>query len=92
MPLPIAPIAVTAVRVAPVAIAAYAAWRALPQGRRDQAVEDALDEMQEGFSKHSDDDANRAGVRFKRTIRLGKSGPGLEIDAAALGRLRFRRV
>ena len=30
--------------------------------------------------------------RLKRTIRLGTTGPGVEIDATALGRIRFRRV
>ena len=30
--------------------------------------------------------------RFRRVFRLGSTGPGLEIDAAALGRLRLRRV
>jgi hypothetical protein len=33
-----------------------------------------------------------ATARFRRVIRLGQSGPGLEIDATAFGRIRFRRT
>ncbi|MEM8630665.1 MAG: hypothetical protein AAGF74_05470 [Pseudomonadota bacterium] len=92
MPLPVAPIALTALRVAPFAAAAYVAWRSAPVQRRNQHVEDALDEMPEGFSRHADTESSRAGARMKRSVRLGRNGPGIEIDAAALGRLRFRRV
>lgn len=92
MALPLAPIAMTALRIAPFAVAAYAAWRTLPEGHRDQRVEDAIDAMPDGLSRHKDDDATRATVRFRRGVRLGSRGPGLEFDLAALGRLRIRRI
>ncbi|MEM6637051.1 MAG: hypothetical protein AAF667_14300 [Pseudomonadota bacterium] len=92
MALPLAPIAITALRVAPIAVAAYAAWRSLPEGRRDQHVEDVIDAMPEGMTRHRDADAARATARFRRSVRLGRRGPGLEFDLAALGRLSIRRI
>jgi hypothetical protein len=59
-------------------------------------VERVFDEMAEGFAAAPHRAEAENGVsgegRFRRTIRLGSRGPGLEIDAAALGRLRVRRL
>lgn len=92
MALPLVPTAIVAARYAAVGLAVYAAWRASAPARRDQRTEDALDDLPEGTTLHRDADATRATMRLRRTIRLGDSGPGLEIDLAALGRLRLRRA
>lgn len=92
MALPLVPTALVAARYAAVGFVAYAAWRAAAPARRDQRAEDALDALPEGTTIHRDDDATRATLRLRRTIRLGDSGPGVEIDLAALGRLRLRRA
>lgn len=92
MPLPIAPIAGVAIRVGIVALAAYGARRALRRGRTDQRAEDALDEMDEGLAVHrpADRGQTNAAARFRRVLRFGATA--IEIDAAALGRFRIRRV
>lgn len=95
MALPLAPIAATVLRYGAVALAAALLARNLAvPGRTDQRAEDALDELHEGIAAHRPrdrrDQLNLAG-RFRRVIRLGLAGPGLEIDAAALARLRIRR-
>lgn len=94
MPLPIAPIAGIALRYGAVALAGYALSRQVTRGRVDQRGEDALDDVPEGLTAHrpQDRDQVNASGRFRRIIRLGQSGPGLEIDATALGRIRFRRT
>jgi hypothetical protein len=95
MPLPLAPIAGLALRYGAVALAAYALARRLPRGRTDQRAEDALDDLPEGASAHRP--ADRPGqmnmqARFRRVVRLGADGPGLDIEASAFGRLRMRKV
>lgn len=92
MALPLAPIAGIALRYGAVALATYAATRSIPNLRRDQATEDILDEVEEGLSARRDANQMNATARFFRTIRVGKSGPGLEIDATTLTRIRFRRA
>ena len=94
MPLPIAPIAGFALRYGAVALAGYALSRQMARGRVDQRGEDALDDVPEGLTAHRphDRDQVNATARFRRVIRLGQSGPGLEIDATAFGRIRFRRT
>ena len=92
MALPLAPIALTALRIAPVAVVAWSAWRRIDVGRRDQRAEDALDELGEGLTRHGDVDGTRATGRIRRTVRLGSRGPGVEVDAAAIARFRIRRV
>ncbi len=92
MALPLVPTAIVAARYAAVGLAVYAAWRAAAPARRDQRTEDALDDLPEGTTLHRDDDATRGTLRLRRTIRLGDRGPGLEIDLAALARLRMRRA
>ncbi|MEM8592720.1 MAG: hypothetical protein AAGF13_09370 [Pseudomonadota bacterium] len=92
MALPIAPIAGVALRYGAVAVATYAATRAIPKLRRDQPTEDTLDKVEEGIEARRDPEQLNATARFRRIIRLGKSGPGVEIDATALTRIRVRRL
>jgi hypothetical protein len=92
MPLPLVPIAGVAIRVGVVALVAYGARRALRKGRTDQRAEDAMDDMDEGIAMHrpADRGQTNAAARFRRVLRWGDGG--IEIDAAALGRLRIRRI
>lgn len=92
MPLPVAPIAGFAIRYGAVAIATYAATRAIPKLRRDQHIEDQLDKVEEGIELRRDPEQINATGRFCRTIRLGHNGPGLQVDATALTRIKFKRV
>jgi len=91
MALPLAPIAGIAMRYGLVALTTYAVVRATPQMRRNQMTEDTFDELHEGVSARRDGSQANAAARFKRTIRLGRTGPGVEVDFAALGRLRITR-
>lgn len=95
MALPIAPIAVMAAKYGAMALAGYAFARQIQPGRTDQRFEDAFDEMEEGVHLHrpSDDPEQVNGaIRFRRVVRLSVNGPGIEIDASAMGRFRMRRV
>lgn len=95
MPLPVVPIAGFALRYGAVALAAYAFSRQVRPGALDQGAEDALDRVEEGASilrPDTEEDTLNATARFRRIIRFGTDGPGVEIDAAGLGRVRFRRV
>lgn len=92
MPLPLAPVAGIALRYGAVAVASYAVSRSVRIGRRDQRGEDALDTLDEGVSMHRDGDQGNATARFRRVIRLGDSGPGIEIDISAIGRIRVRKA
>jgi len=94
MALPLAPIAGIALRYGAVALATYALSRQVTRGRIDQRAEDAMDDLPEGLTAHRplDRDQVSGTARMKRVIRLGSSGPGIEIDATAFGRIRFRRV
>ncbi|WP_371170931.1 hypothetical protein [Aliiroseovarius sp. 2305UL8-7] len=92
MALPLAPIAVVALRYGTVAVATYALARSIERGRRDQRAEDALDDAPEGITARRDGDQVNSTARMVRVIRLGKDGPGLEIDAVSLTRIRFRKV
>ncbi len=94
MPLPLAPAAVLAVKYGSVALAGFLLARRVQRGALDQRAEDALDRLPEGMTalRPGDRDQANATARFRRVIRLGADGPGFEIDAAALGRLRVRRT
>ncbi|TDL91497.1 hypothetical protein [Meridianimarinicoccus aquatilis] len=92
MALPLVPTALTAARYAAVGIAAYSVWRAQTQPRRDQRAEDVLDDLPEGTTFQHDAEGAHGTVRWKRTVRAMKNGPGFEIDLTALGRLRVRKV
>ncbi len=94
MALPLAPIAGYALRYGAVAAATYVAARRIQISQTDQASEDAMDKVFDGVSAHRCKDAPQANgaARFRRVIRVGRTGPGVEIDATVLGRIKFRRV
>lgn len=92
MALPLAPIAAVALRYGTVAVATYALARTVEKGRRDQRVEDALDDLPEGITARRDPEQINATARIIRRIRLGHSGPGVEIDLTSLTRIRFRKL
>ncbi len=94
MALPLAPIAVVAMRYGTVALAAYYTARKLQLSQTSQATEDALDTVAEGVSAHKCRDAQQANgaVRWRRVVRFRDSGPGAEIDIAAIGRIRIRKI
>ncbi len=94
MALPLTPIAITAARYGTVAVVAYYAARKVKLSQTDQAVEDSLDRVEEGVSAHKCRDAPQANAstRWRRVIRLGDTGPGFEIDIAAMGRIRIKRI
>ena len=92
MPLPLAPVTAVALRYGAVAVAAYAVSRKVHVGRRDQRAEDALDNLDEGIAMHRDGDQVNAAGRYRRVIRLGETGPAVEIDISGFGRFRIRKV
>ncbi|MGB0440983.1 MAG: hypothetical protein ACPGFC_12920 [Paracoccaceae bacterium] len=94
MALPLAPIAFTVARYGAVAAVAFVAARNVKLSQTDQAVEDTLDTVEEGLSAHKLRDAPQTNVaaRWRRVVRIGVDGPGVEIDASILGRIRLRRV
>jgi hypothetical protein len=92
MALPLAPIAGLALRYGAVALTAYAIARMAERGHRDQRAEDAMDDLPEGLRIHRDADRVGGAGRLVRTFRIGGIGPGVEVDATAITRIRFRRV
>ena len=99
MPAPaaLAPVAWKAAQLGAVAaVAWYAARKARPDGPREIWRERVLDDVEEGvetdFSRSSEDSRMGAAVRWKRGIRLGGKGPGVEIDFSSLTRLKLRRL
>jgi len=102
MPLPLAPIALYALKGGVFAATIWAAGRGLRRlihpGRTDQRAEEALDALDEGLAHHrpsdrSDDGQRNATGRLCRTIRWGsKPGQAVEIDAAFLARIKLRRL
>lgn len=98
MPAPLAfsPLAWTAIRLGAVAaVALYAARKGEGQPK-DAARERVLDEVPEGVTatphRGEDEGAVHGSGRYRRVVRLGPNGPGVEIDATAFGRLRLRRL
>lgn len=98
MPAPIAfsPLAWTALRLGAVAAVSLYAARNRVSAPKDVRHETVLDDLPEGHSVESHRAEAENGMhgrsRFRRVVRLGPNGPGVEIDAAALGRVRFRRI
>ena len=98
MPAPIAltPLAWTALRFG--AMAAVALYASRAAGARESRADHAqvLDDLPEGLAAHPQRSEEEKAVhghgRLRRTFRLRPNGPGLEVDAAGLGRVRFRRV
>jgi len=92
MPLPLAPIAGIALRYGAVAVASYALPRQIERGFFDQRGEEAMDDVTEGITMHRGDGQLNGTARLRRRIRLGKNGPGIEIDVTTLGRIRLRKI
>jgi hypothetical protein len=92
MALPLAPVAGVVLRYGLVAATAYAVARRAQNAPRDQRAEDAMDRVDEGMSWRREDDQLNANTRWRRVIRLGSDGPGIEIDATSISRIRFRKV
>ncbi len=92
MALPLVPIAGIALRYGAVAIAGYAIARTVQKAPRDMRAEEAMDDVNEGLSMRRETGAVHGSGRFRRVVRLGKDGPGIEIDATSLARVTFRRV
>lgn len=96
MPLPVLPtlpvLTSFALRYGSVALTTYAVSRQIKIGRRDQSEEDAHDKIEEGVTLRREAGQHNATGRFRRIIRLGKSGPGMEVDASAFARLKFRKT
>jgi len=95
-PLALSPLAWTVIRIGAVAAVGALAANRRRSHPKDPHQEVVLDDLPEGLSARAHRaEAERAlhgHGRLKRTIRLGTGGPGVEIDASGLGRLRFRRV
>lgn len=96
MPAPLAPIAWTALRVGAVAaVALYTARRrrsAPPDAMRNAALNEAPDGVEITTHRQRDQAAAHGSARLRRTVRLGRNGPGVELDIGALGRVRLRRA
>lgn len=92
MALPLAPIAAVALRYGIVAVATYTVTRRIQRAHYDQRSEDAMDDVNEGLSVRRESDQINGAGRYRRTVRLGANGPGVEVDITTLGRVRFRKV
>ncbi|MBR3370712.1 MAG: hypothetical protein IKG52_08785 [Rhodobacteraceae bacterium] len=94
MALPLVPIATVAMKYGALALAGYALARQVQPGHVVQPVEDSMDTLPEGIciTRPRDADQFNGAARLRRTIRLGHSSRGLELDAALLGRIRLRWV
>lgn len=92
MALPLAPLAGVALWYGAIALVAYAAIRLVPRLRYDQAEDDILDGIDEGLKARRDARQVNITGRWKRTIRIRPSGPGIEIDATMFSRLKAKRV
>ncbi len=94
-PLALSPLAWTALRLGAAAAVALYASRSRSQPKHAEH-EHVLDDLPEGLTagphRAEAESAMHGAGRVKRTFRLHPGGPGFEVDAAALGRLRFRRV
>ncbi|MEZ5911001.1 MAG: hypothetical protein R3D84_01255 [Paracoccaceae bacterium] len=92
MPLPLAPVAGFALRYGTLAVLAWGVKRSLRPGRTDQRAEDALDEADDGLAVHRPRDRGQTNAtgRFRRTFRWGSRA--VEVDAAAMARIRIRKV
>ncbi|MGB0410460.1 MAG: hypothetical protein ACPGFA_02630 [Pikeienuella sp.] len=99
MPAPaaLAPIAWKVAQIGAVAaVSFYAARRQRPVGPRDIWQETALNEADEGLETEATRDENGTRLsavgKITRGIRLGRSGPGIEMEFASISRLRFRKI
>ncbi len=95
MALPLAPIALTAVRYGAVlAVSYYIVNRnkSLPKVSEEAAHEEVDEGISVRHHRSTEGAQANADARLKRTVRLGSDGPGLEIDLSALGRIRIKRI
>ncbi|MEO8530964.1 MAG: hypothetical protein ABI459_07060 [Deltaproteobacteria bacterium] len=92
MPLPLAPLATVAIRYGLVAATTWAIARQVNRAPYDQRAEDALNDLPEGLMADKTGEKARGAARVKRVIRLGATGPGIEIDISAIGRLSIKRL
>ncbi|MBV7410893.1 hypothetical protein [Maritimibacter sp. DP1N21-5] len=90
MPLPLVPIAIAAVTYGSVVYTAYRTVKKVAPGRRCQKAEDGLDRLDEGMTYRREPEQANATARLKRTFTFGETS--YEIDAAALGRLKVRKL
>ena len=78
------------------AVAWYAARKRRPDGPHEVWREHALNDVDEGletdFSRNAGESRMGAAMRFKRGLRLGANGPGVEVDFSGLTRLKLRRL
>ena len=92
----LSPLAWRVARIAALAAMAAYASRQRASEPKDTVREQVLDTLPEGLTAHSHraeaERALHAAGRFRRTLRLGPAGAGIEIEAAGLGRLRMRRA
>lgn len=95
-PIALAPYAWTALRLGAMAAVTLYAARSRGSQPKDPHVEHALDTLAEGVAASPHRAEGESGLngegRFRRIVRLGANGPAIEVDAAALGRVRLRRV
>lgn len=95
MPLPVAPIVITAFRVGAIAAAAWYLGRNTKSAPKHVWREAALDDSPEGLEVTTDrgeSEANaHSSVRYCRRIRL-PNGKGFEVDFCSIARIRFRRL
>lgn len=91
MPIVLSPLFWTLFRYVLFAGLVAAASRQAGLGARDQRVEDALDDLDDGLALRRDADTTRLTGRTRRRIRI-PGGPGVEVDLAGFGRLRLRRI
>ncbi len=95
MPLPLAPLGPLLLRAAALGAVAWTVSRMVAPVAARQETEDALDRVHEGVAAgrpRGRPGQVNAEARWRRVVRLGQDGPGVEIDLTALGRLRVRRV
>ena len=92
MAIPLTPIAAAALRYGAVAALTYAVARRARPETVSPAAEAAMDKMPEGVHVGHAPGQMTGTARWKRGIRIGAFGPGVEIDLAALARLRLRRI
>lgn len=92
----ISPLARMALRYGAVAALALIAARSRASQPKDARHDVVLDDLPEGIraARHraEAESALHGDGRLRRVFRLHPGGPGLEIEAAGLARLRMRRV
>lgn len=96
-PIALAPVAWKAAQLGAVAaLTWYVSRRRRAGGPREIWREQALDDVEEGLETDFTRDAERAqagaAAKFRRGVRLGADGPGVEVEIAALTRFRLRRL